>query len=230
MDIDLEYDILFNQEQKKKKYDKNNSNARTKKTIAEQGDELLYLAQNKLVDEYSLNSVLSGTERCHELIENQNDNIEFTLDDNVDSSLNENYPMIFSDTQQASDNNYDEKSDFDSDEFIDDSSCDNDYEYLFTENPQSVHQFTSTSTNSYCIELLKLLRDANVSKSHSKRFISLIKSILPIPNNFPSKFEDILPLLNVQDLFIKRSVCLICKTDLPFKEKNAQNVMLLMKR
>ena len=71
----------------------------------------------------------------------------------------------------------------------------------------------------FCIELLKLLRDANVCKSHSKRFISLIQSVLPIPNNFPSTFESLLSLLNIEDLFMKRSVCLICKNDINFNEK-----------
>ena len=82
-----------------------------------------------------------------------------------------------------------------------------------------LHGYTSVPQKSYCLDLLNLLRDANVCKSHSTRFIRLIQSALPIPNTFPSTIQDILHLLMVEDLFVKRSVCLVCRMDLHYGVK-----------
>ena len=82
-----------------------------------------------------------------------------------------------------------------------------------------VHDHTSISTKSYCLELVNVFRDANICKSHAERFISLIRSILPIPNRFPSTIAELLTLLNIEDLFIRRSVCLGCGMDLGYNEK-----------
>ncbi|CAF0969981.1 unnamed protein product [Rotaria sordida] len=247
MNIDLEYDVLFSQQQKKKRYNTNNSNARAKKITAERNDELLCLSQKKSTDKYFLDSLLyDNVQRCELITSQENNNIRFSLHDNVDLALNENNIMYINDTVQVSNYNDDDDNnddynnddynsdddnndDYNSDDnnnddadtvgFIDELSCDNEYEDLFIEQPQLLHRFTSIPTKSYCIELLKLFRAANICKSHSKRLISLIQSILPVPNNFPSTFEDLLSLLNIEDLFFKRSVCLICKTDLHFNEK-----------
>jgi len=109
--------------------------------------------------------------------------------------------MSDGDTEETLDSLYgDNNNDSDTDQFtgellIDDdenSSSESLYddECLRVEPSVLVHQFTKISKKSYCFNLLKLLREAIVSKSHSKRFIQLIKSILPVPNNFSCTYDD----------------------------------------
>jgi hypothetical protein len=224
MNIDLEYDILYTQQQQKKKYNTSNFKARTRRKVAEKNDELLCLSHTKSIGQHDLASFLSDEEKCSELTANEDDDFRFTLVNDVDLSLNENDTMITSDTEQVL-NSYG-GANSDDNEFSDELSCDNDSDNLFNESSQLLHQFSSISTRSFCIDLLKLLRDADVSKDHSKRFISLIKSVLPIPNTFPSTFENLLSLLDIPDLFIKRSVCLMCKTDLYIDEKQCSRCQI----
>ena len=82
-----------------------------------------------------------------------------------------------------------------------------------------IHEFTYITTTAYCTDLLNLLRDAGVSKLHSKRLIALIKSVLPTPNNLPSTMTDLLSLMNIDDLFFKQSFCLVCKQYLEYKQR-----------
>jgi len=82
-----------------------------------------------------------------------------------------------------------------------------------------LHDYTAISTAAYSTDLLNLLRGADISKSHSKRLISLIKSGLPIPNHLPSTLDDLLSFMNVENLFSRRSICLICKQSLEYKHR-----------
>jgi hypothetical protein len=52
-----------------------------------------------------------------------------------------------------------------------------------TEQPQ-LHGVASIPTKSYCIDFLMLLSNANVCGTHSKRYISSIRSRLTVPNSF----------------------------------------------
>lgn len=74
-----------------------------------------------------------------------------------------------------------------------------------------LHSHTNISTLDCCKDLSSFLRKANVNKSHSSSLLALIKSLLPVPNNMPGSTKDLLSLLGVRDLFVKRSVCLACK-------------------
>ena len=77
-----------------------------------------------------------------------------------------------------------------------------------------LHDHTSISVLDWCKNLSSFLRKANVNKSHSSSLLHLIKSVLPVPNNMPRSMEDLLSLLDVKDLFLKRSICLLCEHDL----------------
>lgn len=228
MDIDLEDSILFSLQQQQQKYNANNSKAHSKKRIAEQEEELLCLSQLKKTPRWSAISTLFNKVQSLEPIAIQGDTDARSVGFNdIDSSINNNDAESTCDTGEVSSNNHDSIGvDRDINELIDELSSDNRYEDLSTESLLLLHQLSSISTKSYCIDLLKLLRDANISKSHSKRFISLIRSALPIPNNFPATFDNLLSFLGISDLFIKRSVCLLCKTDLHFSEKKCTRCLV----
>ena len=82
-----------------------------------------------------------------------------------------------------------------------------------------LHNHTNISTLDCCKDLSSFLRKANVNKSHSSSLLSLIKSLLPVPNNMPCSTKDLLSLLGVRDLFVKRSVCLGCKQYFEYGKK-----------
>ena len=77
-----------------------------------------------------------------------------------------------------------------------------------------LHYFTNVLTHEYCQDLLKILRSANICKSQSNELISLVKSALPEPNNMPSSMRELLSMMNIEDLFTKRRVCILCKCEL----------------
>ena len=78
-----------------------------------------------------------------------------------------------------------------------------------------LHHFTNVLTFDYCRNLARFLRDAKICKSLSNQLISHIKSVLPHPNYLPSSIDELYRLMNVTDLFTKRSVCIICQLELP---------------
>ncbi|CAF1326904.1 unnamed protein product, partial [Rotaria magnacalcarata] len=81
-----------------------------------------------------------------------------------------------------------------------------------------LHNYTITSTYDYCEAFTAIARQANLSRQSTNDFLSLLKSGLPVPNNLPSTEEQLLLLLGVDELFTKRSICLLC-----FKEFNYMN-------
>ena len=83
----------------------------------------------------------------------------------------------------------------------------------------SLHDYTTNSTYDYCEAFTIAARRANLSRSCTNEFLSLIKSGLPIPNHLPSTEEALLLLLGVEDLFTKRSICLCCCHDFDVKEQ-----------
>ncbi|CAF1285763.1 unnamed protein product [Rotaria sordida] len=83
-----------------------------------------------------------------------------------------------------------------------------------------LHQYTSVSCFLFSHNLIDFIRKANISKTHAEHLINLIQSVLPQPNTLPDDYAGILNLLSVENLFIKRLICLNCKTDLAFNLKN----------
>lgn len=79
----------------------------------------------------------------------------------------------------------DEQSFTESDEYFD-------YSLFTTEPDISLHNSTNITRNEYCKALLNLFRDAKVCKTHCDRFIRLISSGLPTPNNMPKSIKDLL--------------------------------------
>ena len=81
-----------------------------------------------------------------------------------------------------------------------------------------LHRFSDILTHHYCFKFTQILRDANICKVHSNRLISLIKSALPEPNNVQSSLGELLTILNIEDMFLKRQVCLLCQRELLYNE------------
>lgn len=87
----------------------------------------------------------------------------------------------------------------------------------------SLHNHTSVSALEYCEAFTTIARKANLCKLHTNDFLSLIKSGLPFPNHLPSTEKELLVQLNVNDLFTKRSVCLLCGVYFSYHEKICPN-------
>ncbi len=103
------------------------------------------------------------------------------------------------------------------DDFIDCLSCDEEDNKSVVEEV-CLHDYTAISTAAYSTDLLNLLRGADISNSHSTHLISLIKSSLPIPIHLPSTMDDLLSFMDVDNLFSRRSICLICKQSPEYKQ------------
>ncbi|CAF5108924.1 unnamed protein product, partial [Rotaria sp. Silwood1] len=91
--------------------------------------------------------------------------------------------------ETASDNisevSIDEQENNESDEYFDLST-------FFNHPDISFHDSTNVTKAEYCRNLLTLFRDANVCKTHCDRFIRLIYSGLPTPNNLPKSMKNLL--------------------------------------
>ena len=81
-----------------------------------------------------------------------------------------------------------------------------------------LHDHTIYSTNDYCAMFMDLSRKAKLCKSNVNDFLSFIKSGLPVPNNLPSTEKQLLALLDVEDLFTKRSICLSCYDEINYRQ------------
>ena len=85
--------------------------------------------------------------------------------------------------------------------------------------PARLHQHTFTLTLNYCETFMKLARRSNLPKSHTNDFLSFIESGLPVPNYMPTTEKKLLDLLEVKDLFTRRSVCLSCCRELDYQQR-----------
>ncbi|CAF1475211.1 unnamed protein product [Adineta ricciae] len=81
----------------------------------------------------------------------------------------------------------------------------------------NLHPYTMTSCLSFSKQLIQLMRKSNISKSNANRFVKLIQSALPQPNILPKSYSAMLDSLSVENLFVKRVVCIKCKADLRAK-------------
>ncbi|CAF4012453.1 unnamed protein product, partial [Rotaria magnacalcarata] len=222
MNIDLENAICHGEEQRRKRYQKNNEYARARSNIAKETDALFYLVECPLTEEFHHHHhhhQIQDLQQEVKMISNEEDDI-------IGDRLCQNYNVESNDNNCTSDiNNYilndepgEQKNDFYIDNFTDSATSDEDSNEATTEDPR-IHEFTNITTTSYCTDLLNLLREAGVSKLHSKRLIALIQSVLPTPNNLPSTMDDLLLFMNIDDLFFKQSFCLVCKQYLEYKQR-----------
>lgn len=101
-----------------------------------------------------------------------------------------------------------------------DSMCSNESVLVDCSEPAQtrLHQHTATSTLDYCETFTKLARRSNLSKSHTNDFLFFIQSGLPVPNHMPTTEKKLLDLLEVKDLFTKRSVCVPCRRELDYQQ------------
>ncbi|CAF2038029.1 unnamed protein product [Rotaria magnacalcarata] len=109
-------------------------------------------------------------------------------------------------------NNYDLNMEVD-EESMQSNNADDQNQKLIT---SSLHNYTNISMLDYCEDLSAFLRKASINKSHSTLLLKMIKSFLPVPNNVPSTIEELLLLLNVENLFTKRSICTLCNENLNY--------------
>lgn len=85
-----------------------------------------------------------------------------------------------------------------------------------------LHHFTNVSAADYCRNLAQFLRDAKICKSLSNQLISIIKTVLPHPNYLPSSTDELYRLMNVNDLFTRRRICIACELELSCDENICQ--------
>ncbi|CAF4046241.1 unnamed protein product, partial [Rotaria magnacalcarata] len=186
-----------------------------------------YLPKCPLTEEFSHCSKLHDLqEEVQVIIDEDDDRIDDALNfhKDQDESLNENY-CIDSDAVGGMINcEYDEcnNNDLNIDDATDCSTSDNDSSDAESEEV-CLHEYTNVSTKYYCTDLLNYLRAADISKSHSTHLTTLIKSILPTPNHLPATMDDLLLFMNIDNLFSRRSICLICKGDLEYKQRKCLN-------
>ena len=80
---------------------------------------------------------------------------------------------------------------------------------------ESLHQHTTVSTNLFCQRLFQLFRSSKLSKTDHQKFLDLIRSGLPNPNNLPLNIRSLLETIQIDgNLFNKRRVCLLCHKDI----------------
>ncbi|CAF3348988.1 unnamed protein product, partial [Rotaria sp. Silwood2] len=75
---------------------------------------------------------------------------------------------------------------------------------------EHLHSYTNMTTSDVCSQLINLLRNSQVSKSQTKRFLSFIRNILPTPNNFPNTMAQLLSQVDIPAYFDKRIICSLC--------------------
>jgi Protein of unknown function (DUF1258) len=157
--------------------------------------------------------VILNTSECEQ---NFRDHVDDDLvanetDDRSEVIGDRQYPCVF-------DGGEDSKSERDicEDEEVSSSSDDSDEE-CEDRTDTRLHDHTNVSTLDCCKDLSSFLRKANVNNSSS--LLRLIKSLLPVPNNMPCSTENLLSLLGVRDLFVKRAVCLACKQYFEYGKK-----------
>ena len=219
MDIDFENEIQFNQRRRRVLYEKSNQYVTTRTIIARSTDEVFFSIQTKS-NNTAFNDLQDLSSTCpNDSAEDENQRIcpsvvidQYLNPAAADTNVENEAETI---TNDVSSDLHDQSS-FIS---VEDRSF-NDYDEIPLADIQHLHDYTPITREAFCFELMKFLRDANVCKSHSNRLICLIQSILPIPNCFPSTMNDLLSLIGFSDLFVKRSVCLQCKTNLNYNQRN----------
>ena len=80
-----------------------------------------------------------------------------------------------------------------------------------------LHHYTNVTTHHYCSTFIELARKAHVCKSRTNDFLSFLRSGLPVPNRMPASDKHLLALLNVKELFTKRSICIRCREDFDYR-------------
>ncbi|CAM4845118.1 unnamed protein product [Rotaria magnacalcarata] len=83
----------------------------------------------------------------------------------------------------------------------------------------NLHAFTSINCVSFSHNVINFIRNANISKSHAQQLIDPIQSGRPQPNNLPNNYLDVFKLLSVDNLFMKRVLCINCESELSIASK-----------
>ncbi|CAF1677132.1 unnamed protein product [Rotaria magnacalcarata] len=209
--LELELSIEYDQHKRRKRYNKTNIQRRTKRLQKQEQiyPDLLMSTQGKQNERAE--TARSNTVDFHNNIfidhyeDEQQDFIhlnEYTLQND-----NENHDEIIG---NLSFHIYDDSEDNEQALSCDDGS--NEASAL------PLHHYTCNTTLDYCEKFMIIARQSHISKIHTNSFLSLIKSGLPVPNTIPSTEKQSRDLLGVQELFTKRSVCLLCSLDFDYKQ------------
>ncbi|CAF4457313.1 unnamed protein product, partial [Didymodactylos carnosus] len=73
-----------------------------------------------------------------------------------------------------------------------------------------LHLFSSKTTSEACEGLLKICRQAKISKATVNAILKFIASILPQPNYLPTNFGKLIKSLNITNRFTKIIKCSNC--------------------
>lgn len=95
---------------------------------------------------------------------------------------------------------------------------DNESQQDSTNTNNQLHSYTRNETSDVCIELIKLFRDSQISKIQSEKFLLFINNILPTPNSLPRSMKELISILNIEENYQKRSICLLCGRELILKK------------
>ena len=84
------------------------------------------------------------------------------------------------------------------------------------EHTELLHPYTDIPTDLFCYRLFQLFRSSELSKNDYHKFLNLIHSVLPMPNNLLSNINQLLRIIKIDDNFFKkRKICLLCQRDIP---------------
>lgn len=203
MELDFKNEIEINQRRQCVKYENNSEYLTMRTTISRTTEQLFFSIQTNSTHSSFDDLQCSPDKRSKHSNEDKHLNIhrseivgEYSSPRSENSNVMHDTDVIIDDTSCDSHR---------SNSFISDEDRFSDtYDENSLTDVQHLHELTSIMTKSFCFDFMKLLRDANVCKSHSNRLIELIQSILPIPNNFPFTMKELLSLIDFSDLFVKK--------------------------
>ena len=97
-------------------------------------------------------------------------------------------------------------------------------------NDERLHSYTNMKTFDVCKQFIHLIRDSQVSKSQTEKFLRFIKNILPTPNSFPNTMKDLLAKVEVKTCFEKRVMCSLCGRQLNMKKQKCTSCVNFEKK
>lgn len=149
---------------------------------------------------------------------------EYGDNEDDDTSFDDNELNIFNDYYCPSNSETNDTNDYD-----DDNDDDNDYDggggdedlkgFDFSIDQRRLHPYTNMKTVDVCQQFVHLIRDSQISKHQTEKFLKFIKNILPTPNSFPKKMSNLLRLIDVKTCFNKRMICSLCGKNVNQKGK-----------
>jgi hypothetical protein len=93
-------------------------------------------------------------------------------------------------------------------------------------NENLLHHYTNMSTDEFCSQFMKILRDSHTCKLHANRLLSLIRSILPTPNEAPATTEKLFKMLEIENFVLSKQIlCTVCNNSLSSSDTCCQKCL-----